>query len=88
MAEEQKNVEVPLETKPETTIAPIELTPAETKPVEETAKTEEAPVVEDKPAEEVVPAAEEAKAEETKEEVKPVEEGHLSHKAQGLSFPK
>lgn len=84
MAEEQKNVEVP-ETKPETTIAPVEQ-PAETKPVEEIPKTDETPAVEDKPAEEAAPA-EEAKPEE-KEDVKPIEEGHLSHKAQGLSFPK
>lgn len=87
MAEEQKNVEVP-ETKPETTIAPVEQAPVETKPVEETAKTEEAPATEDKPAEEATPATEETKTEDKKEEAKPVEEGHLSHKAQGLSFPK
>ncbi|KAF4465403.1 hypothetical protein FALBO_7751, partial [Fusarium albosuccineum] len=45
---------------------------------------------EDKPAEEAKPAeTEEApKAEDKKEDVKPVEEGHLSHKGQGLSFPK
>ncbi|KAJ4311360.1 hypothetical protein N0V84_010488 [Fusarium piperis] len=94
MAEEQKNVVVPEETKPETTgiSAPTVETPAESKPAEETpaVAAESAPAAEDKPAEEAKPAeAEEApKAEEKKEEVKPIEEGHLNHKAQGLSFPK
>ncbi|KAM0564583.1 hypothetical protein ACHAPJ_000798 [Fusarium lateritium] len=95
MAEEQKNIEVPQETKPDTTgiSAPAVEAPIETKPVDETpvAATETAPAVaaEEKPAEEVKPAEEATKAEEKKEEeVKPVEEGHLNHKAQGLSFPK
>jgi hypothetical protein len=92
MAEVQKNVEAPLETKTET-IAPAPL--AETAPVVDTKPAEVAPVEtapvttdaveETKPAE----ATEEApKVEDKKEEVKPVEEGHLSHKATGLSFPK
>ncbi|KAH8661719.1 Pleckstrin homology domain-containing protein [Ilyonectria robusta] len=89
MAEEQKNVEVAQETKPETTPAPATETPAvESKPPEET-PAESAPATEDKPVEESKPAeTEESKAEDKKEEVKPVEEGHLGHKAQGLSFPK
>ncbi|KAF4441328.1 hypothetical protein FACUT_2830 [Fusarium acutatum] len=97
MAEEQKNIEVPQETKPEIAApaagisAPAVESPAETKPVEETpvVAAETAPATEEKPAEETKPAEEAAKAEEKKEEeVKPVEEGHLNHKAQGLSFPK
>ncbi|CEI64563.1 hypothetical protein FVEN_g11664 [Fusarium venenatum] len=94
MAEEQKNIEVPQETKPETTgiSAPAVEAPAETKPVEETpvVAAETAPVAEEKPAEEVKPVDEATKTEEEKkeEEAKPVEEGHLNHKAQGLSFPK
>jgi hypothetical protein len=94
MAEEQKNVVVPEETKPEVTgiSAPAVETLAESKPAEEipAVAAESAPAAEDKPAEETKPAeAEEApKAEEKKEEVKPIEEGHLNHKAQGLSFPK
>ncbi|KAF4503200.1 hypothetical protein FAGAP_551 [Fusarium agapanthi] len=89
MAEEQKNIEVPQETKPEIAAPAVEA-PAETKPVEETpvVATETAPATEEKPAEETKPAGEAAKAEEKEEEVKPVEEGHLNHKAQGLSFPK
>lgn len=94
MAEEQKPVvEVPKEETPATTAAPAAV---ETKPVEETpvAATEAAPVAateETKPAEttEAPVETEAAKPEEKKEEeIKPVEEGHLSHKAQGLSFPK
>ncbi|KAF5663097.1 hypothetical protein FHETE_7664 [Fusarium heterosporum] len=96
MAEEQKNIEVPQETKPEIATtgisAPAVEAPAETKPVDETpvVAAETAPVVEDKPAEETAPIEEAAKTEEKKEEeeIKPVEEGHLNHKAQGLSFPK
>ncbi|KAF5721071.1 hypothetical protein FMUND_3819 [Fusarium mundagurra] len=90
MAEEQKNIEVPQETKPEIAAPAVEA-PAETKPVEETpvVAAETAPATEEKPAEETKPAEEVAKTEEKKEEeVKPVEEGHLNHKAQGLSFPK
>ncbi|KAM6508109.1 hypothetical protein FALCPG4_017997 [Fusarium falciforme] len=86
MAEEQKNVEVPQETKPNTT-APA----TETKPTEDTpAKTAPA-TTEDKRAEESKPAEvteEIPKAEDKMEVVQPVEEGHLSHKGQGLSFPK
>lgn len=57
-------------------------------PVVEIAPTAEpvAPVAEDKPVEET--AAEDTKAEEAKEEVKPIEAGHLGYKTQGLSFPK
>ncbi|KAF4344647.1 hypothetical protein FBEOM_1388 [Fusarium beomiforme] len=93
MAEEQKNIEVPQEPKPETTgiSAPAVEAPAESKLVEETpaVPAETAPTTEDKPAEETKPAEESAKTEEKKEEeVKPVEEGYLNHKAQGLSFPK
>ena len=95
MAEEQKPVvELPKEETPATTIA----APAavETKPIEETpaVATETAPVAaaeESKPLETTEAAAETeaAKPEEKKEEeVKPIEEGFLSHKAQGLSFPK
>jgi hypothetical protein len=94
MAEEQKNIELPQETKPETTgiSAPAVEAPAETKPVEETpvVAAETAPATEEKPVEETKPAEEAAKTEEEKkeDEAKPVEEGHLNHKAQGLSFPK
>ncbi|WZH40241.1 Pleckstrin homology domain-containing protein [Fusarium acuminatum] len=96
MAEEQKNIEVPQETKPELATtgisAPAVEAPVETKPVDETpiVAAETTPVVEDKTAEETKPVEEAAKAEEKKEEeeIKPVEEGHLNHKAQGLSFPK
>lgn len=95
MAEEQKNIEVPQETKPELATtgisAPAVEAPVDTKPVDETpvVAAETAPVVEDKTAEETKPAEEAAEAKEKKEEeIKPVEEGHLNHKAQGLSFPK
>ncbi|KAH7197183.1 Pleckstrin homology domain-containing protein [Fusarium flagelliforme] len=94
MAEEQKNIELPQETKPETTgiSAPAVEAPAETKPVEETpvVAAETAPATEEKPVEETKPAEEAAKTEEEKkeDEAKPIEEGHLNHKAQGLSFPK
>jgi len=92
MAEEQKNIEVPKDTKVEEA-APVTAPVVAEAPKEETPATTEAvaatpaPVAEateDKPAE----TAEEVKAEEVKEEVKPIEEGHLNHKAQGLSFPK
>ncbi|KAM0344361.1 hypothetical protein ACHAPU_007545 [Fusarium lateritium] len=96
MAEIQKNIEVPQETKPEIATtgisAPAVEAPVETKPIDETpvVAAETAPVVEDKTAEETAPIEEAAKTEEKKEEeeIKPVEEGHLNHKAQGLSFPK
>lgn len=96
MAEEQKNIEVPQETKPELATtgisAPAVEAPVDTKPVDETpvVAAETAPVVEDKTAEETKDVEEAAKTEEKKEEeeIKPVEEGHLNHKAQGLSFPK
>lgn len=95
MAEEQKNVEVPkdiqtTETAPAVTAItatePVKEEIVTDKPADETKPaeaTEEAKAEETKPAE-----GEEAKAEEQKEEVKPVEEGHLGHKAQGASFPK
>lgn len=92
MAEAQKNVELPKETTevpaPVTTTAPEETTTApvaETKPVEETVAPTDATVTEDKPVEETKAAE---TAEEKKEDVKPIEEGQLGHKAQGLSFPK
>ncbi|KAH7155492.1 Pleckstrin homology domain-containing protein [Dactylonectria estremocensis] len=88
MAEEQKKIEVPVETKPELAPAPVVEPVVETKP-EETPKVDETVATEDKPVEESKPAetAEETPAEAV-EEAKPIEEGHLSHKAQGLSFPK
>ncbi|KAL6863012.1 hypothetical protein ACO1O0_003256 [Amphichorda felina] len=82
MAEEQKTVDIP---KAEETPAPAVETPKEEAPAAEEPKTEEPAPAEDKPAEDK--PAEETKAEE-KEEVKPIEEGLLGHKAQGASFPK
>ena len=80
MAEEQKPVEVPQE---ETLAAPVEI-----KPIEVTPAAVAAPA-EDKPAEETkVDAEETVDAADAKDKVTPVEEGQLSHKAQGLSFPK
>ncbi|KAK2668049.1 hypothetical protein RAB80_015428 [Fusarium oxysporum f. sp. vasinfectum] len=75
MAEEQKNVEVPQEIKPETTPAPVNETPTE------------ALATEDKPAEEDKPTETEKSKTENKE-VKPIEEGHLGHKAHDFSFPR
>lgn len=90
MAEQQKIVDLPKETTetpaPVTTVgetAPVEAKPVEAAPVAATT-TEDKVTEEAKPAE----AVEETKAEEKKEEVTPIEEGHLGHKAQGLSFPK
>ncbi|KAJ6782450.1 hypothetical protein PWT90_09448 [Aphanocladium album] len=83
MADIQKPVEVPVDAVEQAAVA-----------VPETAPVVEAPAAtEDKPAEEAIAAAEETKveepaAEEAKEEVKPIEEGQLGYKAQGLSFPK
>jgi hypothetical protein len=88
MAEVQKPVELPKEEAPAPVeVAPIvEPVPAETKADETPAAAETAATEEAKP-EEAAEAA--APAEEKKEEeVKPVESGHLGHKAQGLSFPK
>lgn len=82
MAEVHKPVDVVAQEAKEEVTVPV-IAPVET-PVETT----------DKPAEEVKPAetteeVEAPKAEEVKEEeVKPVEEGHLGHKAQGAGFPK
>ncbi|KAI9171726.1 hypothetical protein HJFPF1_01216 [Paramyrothecium foliicola] len=91
MAEEQKPVvEVPKEETPATTTAAAPAV-VDTKPIEEApvATTETAPVAEETKAVEADETAEgEAAKPEEKEEVKPVEEGFLSHKAQGLSFPK
>ncbi|KAJ9419187.1 hypothetical protein FOXG_16379 [Fusarium oxysporum f. sp. lycopersici 4287] len=75
MAEEQKNVEVPQEIKPETTPAPVNETPTE------------ALATEDKPAEENKPTETEKSKTENKE-IKPIEEGHLGHKAHDFSFPR
>ncbi|ATY58358.1 conserved lysine-rich [Cordyceps militaris] len=79
MADIQKPIEVPA--------AAVEQAP---NAVPETAPVLDVPAATDAAA----PLADEAKpeepvaAEETKEEVKPVEEGHLGYKAHGLSFPK
>ena len=84
MAEEQKTtVEVPEVPKQETTplTAVTDAVATEAAPVPETA-----PVTEAAPVEESAPV--DATVEDNKDEVKPVEEGHLSHKAQGASFPK
>ncbi|KAJ9419770.1 hypothetical protein FOXG_06975 [Fusarium oxysporum f. sp. lycopersici 4287] len=75
MAEEQKNVEVPQEIKPETAPAPVNETPTE------------ALATEDKPAEEDKPTETEKSKTENKE-IKPIEEGHLGHKAHDVSFPR
>jgi hypothetical protein len=81
MAEVQKNIEVP---QVEETAAPVEAPKVEEAPAAETKAAEEV-----KPAETTeAPAAEEKPAEEAPKEEKPIESGHLSHKAQGLSFPK
>lgn len=94
MAEEQKNVEVAKDLQT-TDTAPAVTAITASEPVKEEIVTDK-PVDETKPAE----ATEEAKVEETKpvegeetkaeekKEIKPVEEGQLSHKAQGASFPK
>jgi hypothetical protein len=81
MAEVQKNIEVP---QVEETAAPVEAPKVDEAPAAETkpAETTEAPAAEEKAAEEAKPTEEAAKEE------KPIESGHLSHKAQGLSFPK
>ena len=76
MADEHKTVE---EQVAPAVVPTTEGAPIETK-LEETAPVETAPAVEDKPAETTEEAA--------KEETKPVEEGFLTYKAQGLSFPK
>ena len=87
MAEEQKNVELPKETKVEET-APVVSEPAKEETPVPAATETVAPAVEDKPAEAVEESKAEEKVEEPKEDAKPIEEGTLSHKAQGLSFPK
>jgi hypothetical protein len=79
MADIQKPLEVPA--------APVEQVPAlvpETAPaLDVTAPAELAA-----PAVDEVKVEEAAAAEEIKDEAKPIEEGHLGYKAQGLSFPK
>ncbi|KFA53658.1 hypothetical protein S40293_03843 [Stachybotrys chartarum IBT 40293] len=94
MADQQKPVDAPKEE-----AAPVAPTtaPVETAPVEATT-VDAAPapaLVETQPAEqteEVKPTEASTEAEPTteapKEEVKPVEEGQLAYKAQGLGFPK
>ena len=79
MAEEQKPVEaLSTEAAPAAVTLPA---PVEINPVEGTTITANV-TTDDKPTEAV-------KAEDkVEEEAKPVEEGHLSYKAQGLSFPK
>ncbi|KAM3542693.1 hypothetical protein ARSEF1564_004433 [Beauveria bassiana] len=79
MADIQKPLEVPA--------APVEQVPAlvpETAPALDVA----APAELAAPAVEEVKAEETAAAEESKDEAKPIEEGHLGYKAQGMSFPK
>lgn len=80
MADIQKPVEVPAAAVEPVTVAVPETAPA----LEVPAVTHDTPVdvAEEGKIEEPVAA------EEIKEEVKPVEEGHLGYKAQGLSFPK
>ncbi|KAH7114015.1 Pleckstrin homology domain-containing protein, partial [Dactylonectria macrodidyma] len=90
MAEKHKNVEVPQETKPDTTAPATETPVVKAKPTEETPAETAPATTEDKPAEESKPAEtteEVPKAEDKMEVVQPVEEGHLGHKGQGLSFP-
>ncbi|KAJ6442927.1 immunogenic protein [Purpureocillium lavendulum] len=82
MAEEQKPVvDVPEVPKEETTPAVVE-------PVADVAATETAAPAETTAEAAPAEATEAPKAEDKKDEVKPVEEGHLGHKAQGASFPK
>lgn len=79
MADIQKPLEVPA--------APVEQVPAlvpETAPALDVA----APAELAAPAVDEVKVEETAAAEESKDEAKPIEEGHLGYKAQGLSFPK
>ncbi|KGQ12068.1 hypothetical protein BBAD15_g2183 [Beauveria bassiana D1-5] len=78
MADIQKPLEVPA--------APVEQVPAlvpETAPALDVA----APAELAAPAVDEVKVEETAAAEESKDEAKPIEEGHLGYKAQGLSFP-
>lgn len=78
MAEEQKPVDVAAKAAETTQNEAPAAVATEAAPATDAA-------AEDKPAaEEAKPAEEEAKT----EEAKPVEEGHLGYKAQGLSFPK
>lgn len=76
MAEIQKPVELPnQEAAPATVVEPATTD----------AVAASAPAVEEQPTEEAKTAED---ATEPKIEDKPVEEGHLSYKAQGASFPK
>ncbi|KAM3514023.1 hypothetical protein MY11210_002340 [Beauveria gryllotalpidicola] len=79
MADIQKPLEVPA--------APVEQVPAQ---VPETAPALDvaAPAELAAPAGDEIKVEESAAAEEVKGEAKPIEEGHLGYKAQGLSFPK
>lgn len=85
MADIQKPVEVPA-----AAVEPVAVAVPETAPaLDVPAVTHDTPVdVAAAPVAEEGKIEEPAAAEETKEEVKPVEEGHLGYKAQGLSFPK
>ncbi|KAM4058488.1 pleckstrin-like domain-containing protein [Hirsutella rhossiliensis] len=76
MAEEQKpTVEVP------------EVAKTETAPADQAISAEAPPIDSVKPVD-AIDAADAAKTEDKKDEIKPVDEGHLGHKAQGASFPK
>ncbi|KAJ4164452.1 hypothetical protein LMH87_006128 [Akanthomyces muscarius] len=85
MADIQKPVEVPT-----AAVEPVAVAVPETAPaLEVPAVTQDTPVdVAAAPATEESKTEEPAAAEEVKEEAKPIEEGHLGYKAQGLSFPK
>lgn len=87
MAEEQKPAEVPKDT-PVAAEAATETTPAAepaaAAPAETTTEAAAADVAAD-PVEAAAPVEEPKKEE---EEVKPIEEGNLEHKAQGANFPK
>lgn len=80
MAEEQKPVEVAQETVP----AVVEETPA-APALDAVAPAEPVVAAQDKVSEPEAAAAEEKKEDEP---AKPIEEGHLSHKTAGQSFPK
>ncbi|OAQ99813.1 hypothetical protein LLEC1_02908 [Akanthomyces lecanii] len=85
MADIHKPVEVPAAAVEPVTVAVPETAPA----LEVPAVTQDTPaVVAAAPHAEESKTEEPAAAEEIKEEAKPIEEGHLGYKAQGLSFPK
>ena len=89
MAEEHKPVELSKETKLDTPLA-TEAGAADIKPAQETiAPAQPVTTVEDTPvAAETTDVTKDIPTETKVEETKPVEEGHLAHKAQGKSFPK